>query len=47
MTINDALLSVYPDRRLYGTRPLGRRYFLSEGIHDYQLTHRKVRLHMG
>ena len=38
MTINDALLSVYPDQRLYGTRPLGRRYFLSEGMRGYTIT---------
>lgn len=38
MTINDALLSVYPDQRLYGTRPLGRRYFLSEGMRGYMIT---------
>ncbi len=38
MTINDALLSVYPDQRLYGTRPLGSRYFLSEGMRGYMIT---------
>lgn len=38
MTINDALLSVYPDRRLYGTRPLGSKYCLSEGLRGYVIT---------
>ena len=38
MTINDSLLSVYPDQRLYGTRPLGSRYFLSEGMRGYMIT---------
>ena len=39
MTINDTLLSVYPDRHLYGTRPLGRKYYLSEGMRGYMITH--------
>lgn len=38
MTINGSLLSVYPDQRLYGTRPLGSRYFLSEGMRGYMIT---------
>lgn len=38
MTINDALLSVYPDQRLYGTRPLGSKYCLSEGLRGYMIT---------
>lgn len=38
MTINDALLSVYPDQRLYGTRQLGSKYCLSEGMRGYMLT---------
>ena len=38
MTINDALLSVYPDQRLYGTRPLGSKYCLSEGMRGYMIT---------
>lgn len=38
MTINDALLSVYPDQHLYGTRTLGRRYYLSEGMRGYTIT---------
>lgn len=38
MTINDALLSVHPDQRLYGTRPLGSKYCLSEGMRGYMIT---------
>lgn len=38
MTINDALLSVYPDQRLYGMRPLGSKYCLSEGMRGYMIT---------
>lgn len=38
MTIESALQGVYPNQRLYGTRPLGRRYFLSEGMQGYMIT---------
>lgn len=40
MTIESALQEVYPDRRLWGTRRLGEKYVLSEGMRDYMITHR-------
>lgn len=40
MTIENTLLSVYPDQRIYGTRPLGSKYDLREGLQGYMITNR-------